>query len=214
MSINVWSKVAVAVQTLLAAPRTITAITRANPAVATSTAHAYANGALVLLKIQGMSQLDFAIVRVAATAANTFNLEGIDSTAFDTFTSGTAELITFGANATTFQDVNGDGGVAAPISITTIHNDQEFDIPGNRSPITYSFGSLWRPADPALLALRAFDDLKSACCIQMRFSTTAVVLMVAFPSCPLIPIGSAGQAVTTPVSLRLAGRLTTYPTSV
>jgi hypothetical protein len=37
--------------------------------------------------------------------------------------------------------------------------------------------------------------------------------MVAYPSCPLIPIGSAGQPVTTPVSLRLAGRLTTYPTS-
>ena len=39
--INVWSKVAVAVQTLLAAPKVITAISKANPAVATSTAHGF-----------------------------------------------------------------------------------------------------------------------------------------------------------------------------
>ena len=48
MTINVWSKVAVAVQTALASAKTITAITKANPGVATSVAHGYADGDILL----------------------------------------------------------------------------------------------------------------------------------------------------------------------
>lgn len=208
--INVWSKVAVAVQTLLAAPKVITAITKANPAVATSTAHGLTNGTVVLLKVNGMRQLDYLVVRVANTAAGTFELEGVDSTTFDTFTSGTAEAVTLGANASTFQDVSASGGEAAAIAISTIHDDQDFEIPGNRSPIVFTFGSLWDPADPALLALKKFDDVKTPCVIELTFATGAKIFMAAFASASLAPTGSSGQPVTTPVSLRLRGRLTSY----
>ena len=208
--INVWSKVGVAVQTVLAAPITITGITKANPAVATAAAHGLANGAVVLLKINGMRQLDYRVVRVANTAASTFELEGVDATTFDTFVSGTAEAVTLGATASTFQDVSASGGEAAAISISTIHDDQDFEIPGNRSPLVFSFGSLWDPADPALLALKAFDDIKTPCVIQLTFATGAKIFMAAFASASLAPTGSSGQPVTTPVSLRLRGRLTSY----
>lgn len=208
--INVWSKVSVAVQTLLAAPKTITVITKANPAVCTSTAHALTNGTVILLKVNGMRQLDYRVVRIINVTANTFDLEGVDSTAFDTFTSGTAEAITFGANASTFQDVSASGGEAAAIPIATIHDDQDFEIPGNRSPLVFSFGSLWDPSDPALIALQKFDDIKTPCAIQMTFATGAKIYMAAFASASLAPGGSSGQPVTTPVSLRLRGRLTSY----
>lgn len=209
-NINVWSKVAVAVQTALAAAKTITAITKASPAVATSTAHGYTVGDYLLLKVNGMRQLDYRVVRVSAADTNTFTLEGVDSTTFDTFVSGTAEEVTFGANASTFQDVSASGGEAATIAISTIHDDQDFEIPGNRSPIVFSFGSLWDPADPALLALKGFDDIKTPGCVLLTFATGAKVLMAAYVSAGLAPTGSSGQPVTTPVSLRLRGRLTTY----
>jgi hypothetical protein len=209
--INVWSKVAVAVQSALAAPRTITAITRANPAVVTSTAHGLIAGDIVLLEINGMRQLDYRVVRVlAAPTADTFTLEGVDSTTYDTFTSGTAKLVTLGANASTFQDVSASGGEAASISVSTIHDDQDFDIPGNRSPIVFSFGSLWDPTDPALVALKGFDDVKTPAVVQLTFATGSRVLMAAYVSAGLAPTGTSGQPVTTPVSLRLRGRLTTY----
>lgn len=209
-NINVWSKVAVAVQTALAAAKTITAISKASPAVATSTAHGYTVGDYLLLKVNGMRQLDYRVVRVSAADTNTFTLEGVDSTTFDTFVSGTAEEVTFGANASTFQDVSASGGEAATIAISTIHDDQDFEIPGNRSPIVFSFGSLWDPADPALLALKGFDDIKTPGCVLLTFATGAKVLMAAYVSAGLAPTGSSGQPVTTPVSLRLRGRLTNY----
>jgi hypothetical protein len=208
--INVWSKVGVAVQTLLAAPKVITAISKANPAVATSAAHGLANGTAVLFKVNGMRQLDYYVGRVANTAAGTFEIEGVDSTTFDTFASGTVEAITFGAQASTFQDVSASGGEAASIAISTIHDDQDFEIPGNRSPLVFTFGSLWDPADPALLALKKFDDVKTPCCVQLTFATGAKIFMAAFASASLAPTGSSGQPVTTPVSLRLRGRLSSF----
>lgn len=212
MELNVWSKVSVGVQTALAASKTITAITKASPAVATSTAHGIANGSYVLLKVSGMGLLNYRVVRVANAAANTFELEGIDSTTYDTFVSGTAEVVTFGASASTLQDLSPSGGEAAGIAVSTIHSDQDFEIPGNRSPIVISAGSLWDPGDPALLALKAFDEKKTAACVLATFSTGAKIVFCAYMSANLAPTGSAGQVVTTPVSMRLRGLITTYAT--
>lgn len=209
-TINVWSKVAVAVQTLLGAAKTITAISKASPAVVTAT-HDFAANDIVLLKVNGMRQLDYAVKRVASVSTTvSFTLEGVDSTLFDTFTSGTAEKITFGANAATFQDITASGGEAAAIPISLIHDEQDFEIPGNRSPINFSFGSLWDVSDPALIALAAFDTAKSVACVAFTFATGAKVYFAAYPSASLAPNGAAGQPVTTPVTLRLRGRLTAY----
>lgn len=212
-NINVWSKVAVAVQTALGSPITLTAITKADPAVATSVGHGLSVGAILLLKIVGMAQLDYRVVRVGTVpTVDTFSLEGVDSTTYDTFTSGTAEEVTFGASASTFQDVSASGGEAASILVSTIHVDQDYDIPGNRSPLVFAFGSLWDPADAALLALAGFDDIKTACCVRLVFATGARILFAAYASANLSPTGSSGQAVTTPVTLRLRSRLTSYAT--
>lgn len=210
LNINVWSKVAVAVQTLLGSAKTISAITKANPAAVSSTGHGFTAGKLILLKVVGMRQVNLRVVRVADPTTDAFELEGIDSTLFDTFVSGTAEEITFGANAATFQDVSATGGDAQPIPIELIHDDQNFEMPGNRSPVNFTFGSLWDVADPALIALNGFDSVKGLACIEFRFSSGAKVYFVCYPSASLAPNGSAGQPVTTPVTLRLRAPLTTY----
>lgn len=209
-TINVWNKVAVAVQTALGAAKTITAISKASPAVVTAT-HDFIVGDFVLLRVSGMTQLDYAVKRVSAVSTTvSFTLEGTDSTLFDTFVSGTAEKVTFGASAATLQDVNASGGEAAAMPVSTIHDDQDIEIPGNRSPLVYSFGSLWDVADPALLAMAGFDTTKTPGCVRITFATGAKILFSAYMSASLAPVGSSGAAVTTPVSLRLRGRLTAY----
>lgn len=212
MDINVWSKVKVAVQSALAAPKTITAISKANPAVAGSTAHGYANGTYLLLKIVGMTQLNYRVVRVSGTDTDDFELEGIDSTLFDDFVSGTAEEITFGAQASTLQSFSVSGGEAGAIPVSTIHSDQDFEIPGNRTPIVIASNSLWVPSDPALLAMNGFDQIKTPGAVLLTFATGAKVLFSAFMSCNIAPQGEAGQVVTTSVGMRLRGLITTYAT--
>lgn len=72
--------------------KTITAISNANPGVATSAAHAMANGAVGLLTgVVGMTQVNNRAFVVANQATNTFELKGVDTTAaqgYGTYTSG------------------------------------------------------------------------------------------------------------------------------
>jgi hypothetical protein len=210
MNVNIWSNVGVDVQTALAVAVPITAITKANPAVASATAHGFLDGDVLLLRTKGMRQLDWAVVRVDNKTTDSFELEGIDSTEFSTFSSGTAQKITFGASAETFQDVSANGGEAADVNVSTIHNDQDTSIPGNRTPLVFNFGSIWDPNDPALKALKGFDRKKSPCAIVFRFATGDLVYFAATPSSSLAPGGSAGAVVTTPVKLSVKGLLTNY----
>lgn len=68
---------------------TPTAITQANPAVVTMNAHGYSNGERVYATgIGGMTQLNNREFTVAGAAANTFELSGVNSSAYGAFTSG------------------------------------------------------------------------------------------------------------------------------
>jgi hypothetical protein len=72
------------------AAKTVTAVTVADPAVATSSAHGLANGTVGFFSVtSGMTQLDQQAGRVAATAANTFEVQGLDTSTYTAFTSGT-----------------------------------------------------------------------------------------------------------------------------
>lgn len=211
-TVNIWSKVQVAVQTVLAATKTITAITKASPAVCSCTAHGYTTGQEVKLVVNGMIELNNAVVKVTSVTADTFSLDGIDSTLFNTFTSGTGQLVTFGASAATFQDVNASGGEAADIDITTIHDDTTKLIPGVKSALAYSFGSLWDPADAALVELKKADNVKGTRAVKLTFASGARVLFDCYPTVSLAPGGSTGGPVTTPVSFKLTGPVFAYST--
>lgn len=71
------------------AARTITAITRANPAVVTSTNHEFVNGQIVDIdNVLGMTEINGRTATVANATANTFELLGVNSTSFTAYTSG------------------------------------------------------------------------------------------------------------------------------
>lgn len=69
--------------------KSITAVTQANPAVVTSASHGYSNGDRVLVTgVVGMTQLNNREFTVAGATTNTFELSGIDSSAYTAYTSG------------------------------------------------------------------------------------------------------------------------------
>lgn len=82
--------------TTKAAAKTITAITKANPAVVTSAAHGYSNGDVVYIKaVVGMTEINKKTFTVQNVAANTFELKDYDSTNNTAYASGgTAEKFT------------------------------------------------------------------------------------------------------------------------
>jgi len=208
--VNVWSKVAIDVQTVLGPAKTITAISKAAVGVVSSATHGFANGAYVLLKLSGMIEADQMVVRVANTAAGTFEMEGVDTTLFNTFSSGTAQEITFGASAATVQDVNSSGGEAKEIDTTTVHQDTDTAIPGNKSALSYTFGNIWDPADPALKELKKADNVKGERCVRITFASGAKVVFNCYPTASLAPGGSKGEVVTTQTGFKLRGPINAY----
>ena len=70
-----------------ASPVTVTAVPLADPGVATSTAHGQANTVVGYFSgVTGMEQLEGQACRVKNTAANTFELQGLNTSNFTAFT--------------------------------------------------------------------------------------------------------------------------------
>jgi hypothetical protein len=205
-----WSNVQVAIQSALAAADTITAITKANPGVASSTAHGMTDGTYAKITAEGMHQVDSRVFRVDNAATNAFDLEGENTTAFDTFTSGFAEAITFGINMTTATGLTASGGDFDFIDVTTIHDNVRKQVPGLASAASYSFECLWDPSDTALAALKVASDNQAQRAIRFTFAGGQIVVFNGYVGCTLLPTGTAQDKVITAVVVTMFGRPTIY----
>lgn len=214
-NVTKWSGVAVAIQSALATAQTITAITKASPGVATySGADNFANGDYVKITAQGMSQVDGRIFRVANvnTGAKTFELEGENTTSYDTFTSGTVEEVTFGTTMSTATGLSGSGGDFDFIDVTTIHDNVRKQIPGAASPATYTFESIWDVADAGLIALKAASDSQAQRAFRFTFPNGQKLVANGYIGATLLPVGQAQDKVTTQVVITMFGRPTVLAT--
>ena len=208
---TVWKNVAVAMQSALAAAKTITGITKASPGVVTSTAHGYSNGDYVFLSVSGMYQLNDKVARVANQAANTFELEGIDTTLFETFSSGTAEKITFGASITTATNITSSGGNFDFIDATTIHGNSKSQLPGLPEATTFNMDHIWDVSDAGLLALKTASDNQAKRSFKFTFGSGGKIMTFSgYVGASLLPGGSAQQLVTTPSVITMNGTPTYY----
>lgn len=101
-----------ALATTLGSAVTVTAISNANPGVATATAHGLSDGDILLLSMP--SRLDQRVVRVDSSATNAFALEGIDTTSTSIYPTGfgvgTAQEATNFVSLSQITDVTSAGG--------------------------------------------------------------------------------------------------------
>ncbi|HYD73350.1 MAG TPA: ubiquitin-activating E1 FCCH domain-containing protein [Candidatus Binatia bacterium] len=88
--------------------RSITGITRANPAVVTSANHGFANGDTVYIRnVSGMSQVNHRVFVVANRTTNTFQLQGVNSSTYNSYSSG--GIVTECLNTTCSVEVTASG---------------------------------------------------------------------------------------------------------
>lgn len=210
-TVTKWTQVAVAMQSALAAADTITGITKANPGVVTSVGHGLNNGEYVFLSIQGMHQLNDKVVRVANKTADTFELEGVNTTDFGTFSSGTAELITFGTSITTAATISAGGGGFDFIDTTTIHDSAKSQTPGLPAAMTYTMDHIWDPADAGQIAMKTASDSQAKRAFKFTFGTGGKIAVFAgYVGFDGAPGGSAQDKVTTQAVITSQGRPTYY----
>lgn len=211
-TVRTWEGVAVDVQSALASAVTINSITKANPAVVGYTGTDPVTGDFVLMDVLGMSEVDESVYRIAAVdvTANTFQLEGVDSTLYKTFTSGTFQVATLGVSMTIGRSITASGGDPSFIDISTIHDLEGRQTPGRLSPISYAFECYWDPADASLKAFMAAATTRTKRVIRMTWPDGAFILFTGHVAASGAPTGTAGDAVVTPVTFTIGGRISSY----
>jgi hypothetical protein len=210
--IRTWEGVEVNVQSAALTPLVVSAITKANPAVVSYTGTDPVNGNFLLMDVQGMRQISGSVFRAAnvSSGSDTVELEGVDSTLYNTFSSGTAQVVTLGASMEIIRSLSASGGDPNFIDVSTIHDLQQRQIPGRPTAVSYSFECFWDPNDAGLKALMAASALRSKRVIQMKWPDGLFILFVGYVSAPGAPTGSGGDVVTTPVTFTINGNITVY----
>lgn len=211
-NIRTWEGVEVNVQSAAATALTVTAITKANPAVVSYTGTDPVDGNFVIMDVQGMRQINESVYRVDNTVggSDTFELEGVNSTLYSTFSSGTAQVVTLGSSMEIIRSLSASGGDPNFIDVSTIHDLQQRQIPGRSSAVSYSMECFWDPADAGLAALASASSLRARRAIQMVWPDGAFILFLGYVSAPNAPTGTGGDVVTTPVTFTINGGITYY----
>jgi len=100
--------------------KTITAISKANPAVITATGHGFADGDVVkVTSVVGMTEINGKVGVVKVTDANNFSLNGINSTGFTTYTSG-GSAAQYQASVLNWISWNGFNGQLSDIDVSDL----------------------------------------------------------------------------------------------
>ncbi|MBK6920630.1 MAG: hypothetical protein IPH07_24730 [Deltaproteobacteria bacterium] len=94
--------------------------------------------------------------------------------------------------------------------MTTIHDTISKQVPGNTSAATYSFESIWDVSDAGLLALQAASNAQSPRAVKFTFRNGQIMVFNGYVSATLLPIGNAGDKVTTSVTITMFGLPTVY----
>lgn len=205
-----WSNVAVAMQSALGSVITVTAISKATEGVVTAT-NTLANGDYVVMSAQGMRQVDDRVFRVKSVSGTGFTLEGEDTTAFDTFTSGTCQKVTFGTSIVTATSINPSGGDFDFIDTTTIHVAQRSQMPGLPSALSYGMDHIWDVSDAGLKAMKTASDSQAKRSFMFTFGTGGQIMVFnGYVGASLAPLGSSQQLVTCKATITCNGTPTYF----
>jgi len=214
MTIHINAGLKLFMESAIGAALTITGITKAAPGVITSTAHGLANGDIVLLLIQGMVELNGRLFKVVSTAANTFSIAGIDgvtgldTTLFNTFSSGSAQKVTLGTSITGVQDFQFGGGEIKVTDSTTVNDVVDTQIVVGASAQSADMTMQWDPASVAQQAMITAFATRANKSFKVLWPDGAYAMWygtVGYTGAP----GGGKQAVTTsPAKITMLGGLT------
>ena len=208
MTVKYWQNVDIDVQSALATAQTITAISKANPGVVDHDGASRSNGDYLALTVAGMRELNNRVARAASVSVSPseFSVEGVNTTNYGTFSSGSFQAITFGASLQTITGVTASGGDPEFDDQTTVHDDIRVQAPTVNSPFQVSMESIWDPADAGLLELKGASDTKTTRAVRITFADGSKIAFIAYVACTLIPTGQAPGKVTTSITLTSLGR--------
>lgn len=140
MAVSLPNGAVVSIASAYAAPITVTAVSNANPAVATAEGHGLANGDIVEVT-SGWSRLNSRVARVANVTADTFELEGINTTSTNLYPAGggagSVRKVSTWQQITQVLEFTTSGGEQQFVTYSFLEEDVEHQIPTVKSASSF-----------------------------------------------------------------------------
>lgn len=154
-----------------ATAKTVTAVSNAVEAVVSSTAHGYSNGDIIEMT-SGWGRLNKRVYRVKAVAADSFTLEGQDTTNTTFFPAGTgvgsARKINTFTQITSVMNPQSSGGDPKTVNYKFVESDVEYSINDGFAATNYT---MELDADAigsaGYTALKSLTEVQTDTCLQM-----------------------------------------------
>lgn len=178
--------VKVEVAATYAADITVTAVTTSSPGVATSTAHGMANDTVGYFHtVAGMAQLEKQACRVKNTAANTFELQGLNTTNYSAYTSGSFKPVATWSTLSEATSYSIGGGASDKLDVTTlldiVRKEEQGLLPTQN--VTMNVIAQDTPS-AAMLLLESAVQTQGITVVRVTLGNGAVRIFTAEPSTP------------------------------
>lgn len=168
----------------------VSAITNANPGVASSTSHGLTNNTLISV-VSGWSNLNNRVVRIAGSTTNAFNLDGIDTTNTTLFPAGsgagTATPITAFTQISQIMGFETSGGDQQFANYSFLEQSFDSQIPTTTSAMSIKITIADDPSLPGYQALQAAADARAVRAVKLQLPDGSFILYqgyVSFNSTP------------------------------
>lgn len=215
MTIHTNSGLRLYMESAIGSAEPIEAISKSAPGILASAGHPFVNGDNVLLEIQGMVELNGYLCKVVSVVAGvSFQVAdvdgttGIDTTLFNTFTSGTAKKVTLGISITGVQDFNFDGGEIKVADSTTVNDNQDTQIVVGASAQAANLTMQWDPSAVAQKAMIAAFKTRANKGFKVLWPDGAFTMWYGTVGYTGAPGGGKQGVTTSPAKITMLGGLT------
>jgi hypothetical protein len=152
-------------------PLVISAITKANPGVVTASGHSMVAGDIIKFAVSdGMVQLDGQAVRVSNVSGPNFTLENLDTSTYDTWTTGTVDIVTQFATYAAAQNISMPNPAPVKLDTTTLIDTEKQYVFGMPDAPDGSATALFNPGGTAEALIKAATRTNSSIVVRITFA--------------------------------------------
>jgi hypothetical protein len=214
LSVKLPNGVLFALATSYAAADTVTAVTNANPGVATTAApHGIADGAFIEVT-SGWSKLNNRIVRADNAAGTSITYEGIDTSNTQTYPAGSGigsiREITNWTQVSQILECTTSGGDMQFVTYSFLEQDFESQLPTQSSPMSIEMTIADDDTLPGFLALKAVAETRNLVGLRATLPNGSLILFNGYVSFNETPTMTKGQVMGVKATFNLQGRPVRY----
>ena len=196
-----------------ASAKTITAVTNANPAVATSAAHGYTTGDEILLT-SGFEDATDSVYLITVLTADTFAIRGLDTSNTGFFPvgsgAGTAQKLSAFVAIPQVLTISGSGGDARFTDVQLLSKRNAIRVPTGFNATSITLSLAHDPALPAYITMLGISRNLSKVAFKQVISGGAVTYGFGFLSVSEMPQLNSNAVNTVQAAMTVLGRSISY----